>query len=238
MGSGPGYSRETKFMPHADQKGFIMIYPSGANMTDGKCWDVGTKASLTNGPGAGGDTLSIVSMVKYTIEKYNADPKKVFVTGSSSGAMMTMTICAVYPDVFAGGAAYSGIPSGCLAGSPGFGPFTATPTCANGKMIKTPQAWGAQARTYAPSYKGEYPRMQIWHGTSDFVVNHNNLAEGLKQWSNLHGIAFSKNNTNTPKARYTQIVYGDGTKLVGYSGQGVGHVVPTNEQETIKFFGL
>ena len=115
MGSGPSYFRQNKFGTLADQKGYIVIYPSGSNMTDGKCWDVGTKASLTNG--GGGDTLSIVSMVKYTLEKYKGDPKKVFVTGSSSGAMMTMTICAVYPEVFAGGAAYSGLPSGCLAGS-------------------------------------------------------------------------------------------------------------------------
>jgi acetylxylan esterase len=155
-----------------------------------------------------------------------------------SPLVMTMTICAVYPNIFAGGAAYSGLPSGCLAGSPGFGPFTADPTCANGKMVKTSQQWATQARSYAPSYKGEYPKMQIWHGTSDFVVKYPNLAEGLKQWSGIHGVAFTKNNTNTPGSRYTELVYGDGTKLVGYSGQGVGHTVPVHEADSLKFWGL
>jgi len=238
MGSGPGYVRETKWTQFADQKGFLVILPSGANMTDGKCWDVGTKPSLTNGPGAGGDTLAIVNMVKYAITKYNADPTKVFVTGSSSGAMMTMTIAAVYPEIFAGGAAYSGLPSGCLAGSPGFGPFTADQTCANGKKILSPAEWGTRARSYAPSFKGEYPRMQIWHGTSDYVVKYPNLAEGLKQWSDLHAVSFTKNATETPGRGYTQLVYGDGTKLVGYSGQGVGHTVPVHEADTLKFWGL
>jgi len=156
MGSGPSYTRETKWTKFADERGFLVVLPSGSNITDGKCWDVGTKASLSSGPEAGGDTLAIVNMVRYAITKYNADPKKVFVTGSSSGAMMTMTIAAVYPDIFAGGAAYSGLPSGCLAGSPGFGPFTADQTCAKGNKILSPTEWGTRARSYAPSFKGEY----------------------------------------------------------------------------------
>jgi acetylxylan esterase len=38
----------------------------------------------------GGDSNAIANMVSYALKKYNADPKKVFVTGSSSGAMMTV----------------------------------------------------------------------------------------------------------------------------------------------------
>jgi predicted peptidase len=41
--------------------------------------------------GGGGDSNAIANMVSYTLKKYNADPKKVFVTGSSSGAMMTVS---------------------------------------------------------------------------------------------------------------------------------------------------
>lgn len=62
--------------------------------------------------------------------------------------------------------------------------------------------------------------------------------EALKQWSNVLGVEFSQNVTGVPSQAYTQIVYGDGTKLVGYMGAGVGHVAPTNEQVMLKFFGL
>ena len=36
-------------------------------------------------------------MVDYVINTYNGDPARVFVTGSSSGCMMTNLISGVYP---------------------------------------------------------------------------------------------------------------------------------------------
>jgi acetylxylan esterase len=39
----------------------------------------------------GGDSNTIANMVKWTLSEYKADAKKVFVTGSSSGAMMTVS---------------------------------------------------------------------------------------------------------------------------------------------------
>ena len=38
----------------------------------------------------GGDSNTIANMVKWTVSQYKADASKVFVTGSSSGAMMTV----------------------------------------------------------------------------------------------------------------------------------------------------
>lgn len=45
------------------------------------------------------------------------------------------------------------------------------------------------------------------------------------------GLSFSHNETNTPQSGYTKIVYGDGTRLVGYSAAGVGHFVPFHETD-------
>jgi acetylxylan esterase len=33
-------------------------------------------------------------------------------------------------------------------------------------------------------------------------------------------------------------MYGDGTQVVGYQAQGVGHTVPVHEAEDLKWFGL
>ena len=55
----------------------------------GTCWDVSSQKSLKHS--GGGDSNAIANMVTYTLKKYNADPKRVFVTGSSSGAMMTVS---------------------------------------------------------------------------------------------------------------------------------------------------
>jgi poly(3-hydroxybutyrate) depolymerase len=72
----------------AEQYGFIVIYPSSPH--SGTCWDVSSKATLTHN--GGGDSNSIANMATWTIAKYSADASKVFVTGSSSGAMMTVSI--------------------------------------------------------------------------------------------------------------------------------------------------
>jgi acetylxylan esterase len=70
------------------------------------------------------------------------------------------------------------------------------------------------------------------------AVNYPNLAEQLKEWSAMMGVSFTKNVTNTPQSGYTQLVYGDGTKLVAYSASGVGHTVPVHEDVDLKWFGI
>lgn len=52
------------------------------------------------------------------------------------------------------------------------------------------------------------------------------------------GLAFTKNNTDTPISGYTEMVYGDGTQYVAYSAAGVGHSVPKQENLVLKFFGI
>ena len=73
----------------ADQYGFIVVLPSNANASGakGRCWDVtSTKAHTRNG---GGDSHSIIQMVKYALTQYKANVDRVYSTGDSSGAMMT-----------------------------------------------------------------------------------------------------------------------------------------------------
>jgi len=234
-GSGPGYYQMTTYGTLADTLGFITIFPS-AELTSEHCFDVATNATLTHNGGS--DSLGITSMVKYTIEKYNADPKKVFATGTSSGAMMTNVLAGTYPDVFAAGSVYSGVACGCLAGSPGSGPTSADPTCADGKNIKTPEQWGAVVHNCYPGYNGTYPRMQLWHGTADTLVYYANLGEEIKEWSDVLGQTFVSNATNTPQTGYTKMTFGDGTKLVAYSAVGVGHTVPVHEDVDLEWFGI
>jgi acetylxylan esterase len=51
-------------------------------------------------------------------------------------------------------------------------------------------------------------------------------------------VSFTQNNTNTPQSGYTQMVYGDGTKLIGYSALNVGHTVPVHETADLAWFGI
>jgi acetylxylan esterase len=80
--------------------------------------------------------------------------------------------------------------------------------------------------------------VQVWHGTTDTVVSYGYLADQLAEWSDVLGVGFAKNVTGDPLSGYTKMVYGDGTRLVGYSAAGVGHIVPFREKEVLQFFGL
>lgn len=175
--------------------------------------------------------------VKYTLDKYAGDGSKVFVTGSSSGGMATNALVSAYPDVFAAGASFSGAPAFACWNGAGLGTSNIDPGCQTNKKPSA-QQWGDLVRSAFPTFNGTRPSMQIWHGTTDNVVTYGYLADQLAQWSNVLGIPFARNVSNDPLNGYTKIVYGDGTRVVGYSAQGVGHIVPFREKEVLQFFGL
>lgn len=143
-----------------------------------------------------GENEAIKEMVDKMKADNKIDDKRVFITGLSGGGAMAALMLAVWPDVFSGGAIFAGIPYGCATKGSGAGAATTTDaanclkdyTGANAYLSRTPLAWGDLVRSAAPSYKGPYPRVSIWHGTSDFVVNKANQAELVKQWTNANGI--------------------------------------------------
>ena len=75
-----------------------------------------------------------------------------------------------------------------------------------------------------------------WHGTIDTTLYYPNLGQELLEWSNVLGVSFNYNLTNTPQSEYTEMVYGDGTQLIGYSAVGVGHTVPVHETVDLAWF--
>jgi acetylxylan esterase len=85
-GTAQAYYNGSPYKTLSEQYGFIVIYPSSPH--SGTCWDVSSKQTLTHE--GGGDSNTVANMVKWTITQYKANPDQVFVTGSSSGAMMTV----------------------------------------------------------------------------------------------------------------------------------------------------
>lgn len=162
-GSGPDMYNGTEYDTLADQYGFVVVYPSVTRSS--KCFDVSSPQALRRDGGS--DPVGIRSMVDWVTRTYDADTDRVFATGISSGAMMTNVLLGDYPDVFAAGAAFSGVPFGCFATTDGSEWNSA---CANGTVTHTPQQWGDLVRGAYPGYSGPRPRMQLWHGTEDDVL--------------------------------------------------------------------
>lgn len=218
----------------ASKYGFIVIYPDSPNAAD-KCWDVSSNATLTHD--AGGDSLGIASMVRWTLDKYKGDPKRVFVTGVSSGAMMTSVLLGAYPDIFAAGSAFAGVPYGCFAGN-GYGVWS--DACATGKVKKTGAEWAAMVKAGYPGYTGWRPKLQIFHGTKDEVLNYTNFEEEIKEWITVFGFSETPTSTtpNTPVSGWTKYVYGSNNWFEAYSAAGVSHNIQNQEATVMEWFDL
>lgn len=235
-GSGPAFFSGTEFRTLADRYGFIVIYPSATR--SGNCFDVSSPQALRRGGGS--DPVGIMSMVTYVIQSYGANANRVYVTGASSGAMMTNVLLGDYPDVFKAGAAFMGVPFACFATTDG---SMWNNTCSNGQLIRTPQEWGNLVRGAFPGYTGARPRMQLWHGTTDPTLRYPNFGEEIKQWTNVLGLSQTPSFTDTPQSGWTRTRYGGtgvGAPVEAISLQGVGHSLPLGGQAAmaIQFFGL
>ena len=234
-GSGPVFFQNTEFRTLADQFGFVVIYPSVTRSS--KCFDVSSPQALTHNGSS--DPAGIFSMIQYVEQHNNGDASHVYVTGASSGAMMTDVLLGDYPDVFQAGAAFMGVPFGCFATTDGSMWNT---QCANGQIIKTPQQWGDEARAADPGYAGPRPRVQLWHGTADGTLNFANFGEEIKQWTNIWGVSQTPTSTTTPQSGWTHTTYGSGgaVDVDAYSIAGAGHVLPLSGMAAIAihFFGL
>jgi endo-1,4-beta-xylanase len=229
-----GYARD--YVTAADQYGYVIVFPEATR--SGQCFDVSSPQALTRGGGS--DPVGILSMVDYAKQHYNVDPARVFVTGFSSGAMMTNVLAAEYPDVFAAGSAFMGVPAGCFATTDG---SSWNSQCSGGQLIKTAQQWGDQARQMSGGRSGPYPRMQLWHGTADDTLRYPNFGEEIKQWTNLRGVSQTPSSSDAPQSGWSRTRYGGtGTQapVEGISVQGAGHALPQNGMVAyaIAFLGL
>ncbi|MBB5868902.1 poly(hydroxyalkanoate) depolymerase family esterase [Allocatelliglobosispora scoriae] len=231
-GDAVAFYNGSDFARLADQYGFIVIYPSVTQASDG-CFDVASAATLQHNGGS--DSLGIASMVRYALTTYDADPARVFATGVSSGAMMTNVLLGAYPDLFKAGSAFAGVPFACFAG-----PNSWNGECASGLISKTPQQWGDLVRAAYPGFTGTRPRMQLWHGTADTVLHYNNFGEEIKQWTNVFGLSQTPTSTDTPQSGWTRTRYASGSTvaLEAVSMQGVSHNLPVQAAAAIAFFGL
>jgi acetylxylan esterase len=233
-GSANAFFTGTGYRSQADLHGFIVIYPQTTS-SDG-CFDVHSDATLKHD--GGGDSAGIASMVRYAIGKYGANAGRVYVTGTSSGAMMTNVMLGAYPDMFKAGAAFAGVPYACFAGTSGW-----NSACANGQTTKTGQQWGDLVRAAYPGYTGPRPRVQLWHGDQDETLNFHNVGEAIKQWTNVLGVSETPSTTekNALQSGWTRTRYADSAGIVRVEAvleAGMTHNLTVPAAEVVRFFGL
>ena len=236
-GSGPAMFTGTRFAALADEHGFMVIYPSAPR--EGHCFDVSSPGTLTHNGDS--DPVGIVSMVRHAVTTQGGNAHRVFVTGISSGAMMTNVLLGDYPDVFKAGSAMSGVPFACFATTNG---SMWNSECANGRITKSPKEWGDLARGAFPGYRGPRPRMQVWHGTADTILFYPNFSEQVEQWTDVLGTGQSPTRVTSPKPTWTHSVFvrHGQVQVDAYSVEGGSHNLAFEAPEwadfAVEFFGL
>ena len=173
--------RSLGWEPLADAFGFHVVYPAQSLLNHpGGCFswtgEAGGAADLRRGEG---ENRSIISMLDHMQGEHGAAPERAFVMGHSAGGAMPLVMLATWPDRFAGGGVFAAIPYRCAdtAGSV---------ACQTLGHDRTPEAWAAEVRA-ASDHVGPWPRLSIWHGALDTIVNPSNQREILDQWTALHG---------------------------------------------------
>ena len=171
-----------------------------------------------------GEPLSLVEMVREAVRRTAADPHRVYVTGLSAGGAMASVLLATYPEVFAAGAILAAGPYGCAAS------VRESAGCLLGQVDHPAEEWGRRVRAAAPGHVGPYPRVSLWHGRDDRVVDPANLRELTEQWTNVHGLDVRRGTSQRvrnaehltwPDERGTPVVE---TWLVA----GLGHAAPVD----------
>jgi poly(hydroxyalkanoate) depolymerase family esterase len=230
----------------ADEWKFYVVYP-GQNTTKNNslgCFNWGGRwkdapndfpissepLDLTTIERGNGENESIKQMVDYMKANFAVDGSRVFVTGLSAGGAMTALLLAVWPDVFAAGAIFAGIPYGCA-----MNPATTNQanSCMRSGYTQSPQVWGDLVRHAYSGYSGPYPRVSIWQGSADYVVSTVNQGELVKQWTDVHGTSQTPSSTDMVDG-FPHAVFKDaqGVAVVetySITGQGHGTDVASNQ---------
>ncbi|MGP8215340.1 MAG: T9SS type A sorting domain-containing protein [Bacteroidia bacterium] len=93
----------------------------------------------------------------------------------------------------------------------------------------TPQVWADSVYTGYQSYKGPYPKVAVFHGSSDATINIVNETEIMKQWTQVHGISQTPSqvvNSFNGNSLVTEDIFYDTTGIPvveTYTISGMGH---------------
>ena len=214
-----GYDLGAGWSQLADQLGFaVLAVEQKAVNNPNTCFDWFNPEDITRGEG---EAASIARMIQTMAETHRLDVSRIFITGLSAGGAMTAAMLAAYPEMFAGGAIIGGLAFGSAQN------VRDALESMRSAPLRTPAQWGDSVRA-ASDHKGPWPKISIWHGGLDPVVNINNAQASVAQWAGLHGLSLTGAVQETVNGA---IRLGWGDKLEVYTLPVMGHGTPIDSSD-------
>lgn len=213
----------------ADRYGFYVLYPEQKTRNNAtKCFNWFKEDTQEKDSG---ENKSIRNMISHLQADKNLDANRTFITGVSAGAAMSMVMLSCYPNLFQAGAILSGEPYKAAENA------TESVKAMAGKISKSPAEWGDLVRKANPAYTGEYPKLLLFHGKDDNVVDIKNAEEIVKQWTNVLNISGNASAENEITEDVRQYIYqnsnGD-SLLIYYEISDMGHKLATDPGSSIQ----
>lgn len=162
----------------ADHNNFFVLYPQQKIWNNPNlCFNWFNNQDIEKGQG---ECESIFQMISFIINHYAIDNNRIYITGFSAGAAMSVVMTATHPELFQYGAIFAG-----GAYKIATNPIDGVKALLGKKYISIEQLI-SDVKEQNPKYKGQYPALIVYQGFNDPVVNYKNAAFIVNQWTGIN----------------------------------------------------
>jgi polyhydroxybutyrate depolymerase len=90
-----------QFQPLAESRGFLYVHPTGEIGTDGDPYWNATDGCCARDHGEADDVNYLMAIISQVSEKYNVDPKRIYLAGHSNGGFMSYRMACDHAETIA-----------------------------------------------------------------------------------------------------------------------------------------
>ncbi len=175
-----GVAKLTGWNKLAKNNNFTILYPQQKRINNiSQCFNWFLENDIDKGKG---ESESIFQMISNLINSKSIDSSQIFVTGLSAGGAMGVVMMSTYPETFQKGAIFAG----------GAYKIATNPLIAlkvlSGNIQISNEKLISNINLQNSNYHGKYPKLIIFQGLNDPIVNKINADYILNQWIGVHKI--------------------------------------------------
>lgn len=176
------FARTAGWIDLAERLGLALVLPEQRTKNNHtRCFNWHRPSDAKRGSG---EAMSVRQMVQTALKRFSADRRQVFIVGLSAGGAMAAALLAAYPAVFAAGAVAAGMPVGAATNIP-----AALFRMRHANNFQSGSYLAGEVRRSSPQRVREtWPRISIWQGADDTVIDPQNAEVLALQWRAIHGL--------------------------------------------------